>query len=115
MSYTHRFEPTPEKRIETDKLVEILKSKNERFLFTGDLNALPGSYTVSEVEKHLKNAGPDFDAKTWTTKPFSYNGFEASTLDWRLDYVFATPDVQIKAAKVLETPYSDHLPILVEF
>ena len=69
---------------------------------------------MQEIQKYLKNAGPDPSEKTWTTKPFSYKGFEASTLDWRLDYCFVTPDLQITSAEVVKTSYSDHLPILLE-
>lgn len=114
MSYTDRFVPTPEKEAETKKLVKVLREKRNNFVFTGDLNSLPDSYTVSEISGLLKNAGPLFEENTWTTKPFSYNGFEANMLDWRLDYCFATSDVEIKNAKILQTDYSDHLPILLE-
>ncbi|CAN5749555.1 hypothetical protein BH11PAT2_BH11PAT2_01510 [soil metagenome] len=114
-SYVDRFAMTPAKEVETNKLLDILKGKKENFIFTGDLNALPGSYPVNEISKILKHCGPDLTENTWTTKPFSYNGFEANTLDWRLDYCFATPDVQIKSSEIIETEYSDHLPVLIEF
>jgi endonuclease/exonuclease/phosphatase family metal-dependent hydrolase len=114
MSYTDRFVPTPEKEAETEKLIEVLKEKKSNFIFTGDLNSLPGSRTINEISKLLKNAGPSLEESTWTTKPFSYNGFDANTLDWRIDYCFVTPDVKIKSAKIFKTEYSDHLPILLE-
>jgi endonuclease/exonuclease/phosphatase family metal-dependent hydrolase len=114
MSYTDRFQTTAAKETETNKLLDILRTKRNNFIFTGDFNALPESYTISEVSKVLKSCGPSFNEKTWTTKPFSYNGFDATTLDWRLDYCFATPDAQVKSARVIETDFSDHLPILVE-
>lgn len=115
MSYTHRFEMTPQKKRETDELVSVIATKRSKYLLAGDFNALPDSYTITEVGKRLKNAGPDFDQKTWTTKPFSYQGFTANTLDWRLDYVFMTPDIAVQGAKIVDTQYSDHLPILIEF
>lgn len=112
MSYTHRFEPTPNKKRETDLLVKNLKEHNARFIFTGDLNALPGSYTISSIEGLMQNAGPDFEKKSWATKPFSYNGFEETELKWRLDYVFTTKDLKVLSSKIVETDYSDHLPVL---
>jgi endonuclease/exonuclease/phosphatase family metal-dependent hydrolase len=115
MSFTDAFSPTPEKEVETQKLIAIIKNKKNDYILTGDFNALPGSYTISEVEKYLKNAGPSLDQKTWTTKPFSYNGFTGNTLDWRLDYCFTTPDIDVRSAQILKTEYSDHLPILIEF
>lgn len=115
MSYTDRFLPTPAKEKEANNLLELLKDKQEKFLFSGDLNALPDSYTVNELSKLLKNCGPSLDEKTWTTKPFVYQGFEADALDWRIDYCFATSDVHVKSAQVVQTAFSDHLPILIEF
>lgn len=114
MSYTHRFEPTPNKQRETDALIKELRKHNRNFIFTGDLNATPGSYTITSVSNVLQNAGPDFSEKTWTTKPFSYNGFEETKLNWRLDYVFTTPDVNVALSQILKTDYSDHLPVRVE-
>ena len=115
LSYTDRFLATPGKENETRKLLSAIQEKKERFVVAGDFNSLPDSYTITELSKCLKNAGPDFAQKTWTTKPFSYNGFNANTLDWRLDYCFATPDIQVLSAQTIDTPYSDHLPILIEF
>lgn len=114
MSYTHKFELSKRKLTETKKLVEAINVNKERFVLTGDFNATPGSEVVSNIENILTNCGPAYDEKTWTTKPFSYNGFSADTLDWRLDYIFATNDIKVSKAQVLETEYSDHLPILVE-
>jgi endonuclease/exonuclease/phosphatase family metal-dependent hydrolase len=112
MSYTHRFEPTDKKAQETDKLLDIIHQKHEQFILTGDFNALPDSPTISAISKLLKNAGPGVKQKTWTTKPFDYNGFVETELKWRLDYIFATPDVNVVSSEILKTDYSDHLPIL---
>jgi len=114
MSYTHRFGHTCRKQEETDLLLDELAKHSDNFIFTGDLNALPGSYTISSIEALLKDAGPPHEHKSWTTKPFSYDGFDETELNWRPDYVFASPDVEILSSEILETKYSDHLPILTE-
>ena len=82
---------------------------------SGDFNVTENSNLIKNLAHHLQNAGPDYSHKTWTTKPFSYLGFETDKLNYRLDYVFATPDINIVSAKILNTEYSDHLPILIEF
>jgi endonuclease/exonuclease/phosphatase family metal-dependent hydrolase len=115
MSYTAAFRQTAAKRAEADKLLSILQTKRRRFMIGGDFNALPRSYTIRTIGKHLRNAGPPYKESTWTTKPFSYGGFAANTRDWRIDYCFATPDIRVTSARIVETPYSDHLPLLVEF
>ncbi len=114
MSYTHAFEPSERKLQETNALVEAIKDKSKNFILTGDFNAVPGSKVISRIEKYVKNLGPDYSQKTWTTKPFSYDGFEATKLDYRLDYVFGSQDIQFESAKVLATDVSDHLPVLVK-
>ncbi|HUC19940.1 MAG TPA: endonuclease/exonuclease/phosphatase family protein [Candidatus Polarisedimenticolaceae bacterium] len=115
MSYTERFESTPRKREETDCLVGELSKHDTSFIFTGDLNAAPSSYTIDEVQHLLQNAGPDVNQKTWTTKPFSYGEFKETELNWRLDYVFATRDIKVLSSEILQPEYSDHLPILTKF
>lgn len=114
MSYTNAFVSTPRKQQETAQLVKILQSKKQNFVFTGDLNATPYSHTIEAVSGVLRNVGPDLDQNTWTTKPFSYDGFEETELKWRLDYIFATPDVKTTSSKVIKTEYSDHLPVRAE-
>lgn len=116
MSYTHQFEVTEPKKAETDKLVaELLKPKTSPFVFTGDLNATDGSYTIESVSKVLADAGPAHSEKTWTTKQFSYKGFEEDKLNWRLDYAFTNNKIRVTRSQVIDTEFSDHLPLLIEF
>jgi endonuclease/exonuclease/phosphatase family metal-dependent hydrolase len=114
LSYTHKFKESIVKEKEVSKLLDILQDKKGNFVFTGDLNAPPDSSTIKGIEKFLRNCGPDCDQKSWTTKAFNYNDFKENHLNWRLDYVFGTEDMRVKSARILETSYSDHLPILVE-
>jgi endonuclease/exonuclease/phosphatase family metal-dependent hydrolase len=114
MSYTHGFIDTPQKRVETDILMGHIKSHSKGFLLCGDFNAPEESYTIEQLKNRFVSAGPNNSQKTWTTKPFDYNGFVESNLNWRLDHVFVTPDVRVVSSKIIETDLSDHLPILVE-
>jgi endonuclease/exonuclease/phosphatase family metal-dependent hydrolase len=115
MSYTHRFAPTPRKTQETDRLLADTASYNDRFILTGDLNATPGSYTINKLDSRFEKASSSYEVPTWTTKPFSYEGFEEAELRWRLDYIFATKDMKIVSSEVLNTDYSDHLPVVTVF
>ncbi|HLC84334.1 MAG TPA: endonuclease/exonuclease/phosphatase family protein [Candidatus Nanoarchaeia archaeon] len=115
LSYTHRFEITEKKKAEIDKLLSLLNQKRKSFIFTGDLNTSPEQETIPKISEILPHCGPEYTVPTWTTKPFEYNGFFEDKLRWRLDYVFATPDLRVRSAKTLSTTVSDHLPILVEF
>ena len=112
LSYAQEFHDTAGKERETNRLLEAIKGNRSRFVLTGDLNSPPGSYTVSALDKLLRPAGPRYGEATWTTKPFSYNGFEANTLSWRLDYAFTSPDIKVLDSRIMPTEASDHLPIL---
>lgn len=114
MSYTHKFEPSQRKLQETKELAIAIAENKSNFILTGDFNAVPNSEVISIIEKHVKNLGPDYDKKTWTTKPFSYNGFVANALDWRLDYVFGSEDIKVVSSEVLSTDFSDHLPVKID-
>ncbi|MCA9347941.1 endonuclease/exonuclease/phosphatase family protein [Candidatus Saccharibacteria bacterium] len=114
MSYTHKFEPSQRKFEETEELAKAIAENKSNFILTGDFNAVPNSKVIRTIEKHVKNLGPEYEEKTWTTKPFSYNGFEANTLDWRLDYVFGSEDIKVESSEILDTKFSDHLPILIK-
>jgi endonuclease/exonuclease/phosphatase (EEP) superfamily protein YafD len=111
MSYTHKFEPTPEKIKETDKLLKFISKHHKKFIIAGDFNAAPGSYTIDKFKEKYQNLGPEFSKKTWTTKPFDYNGFEENDLNWHLDHIFGTKDIKLIESKVLKAEFSDHLPI----
>lgn len=109
ISYTHKFQDTPQRKQEVDNLIEIARNKSSSYVLTGDFNSLPNSYLVSNLQKYLVHAGPEFSNKTWTTKPFSYNGFEETDLNWRLDYVFTTRDVRcyhlVQFKQITQTTY----------
>lgn len=111
LSYSDQFIITKEKKEEIDVLSDILKKRKNNYLFTGDLNSLPDSSAVSHLEKILSHSGP---AYTQTTKPKDRVSKENGS-DWRLDYIFNSEDISIIDAKILDCPYSDHLPVQIKF
>lgn len=114
MSYTPRFEETEKKNAESKKLLDYLGQINSAFLFMGDLNAVPSSNLIQELNKKYQNLSPNFSEPTWTTKPFSHEGFEVNSLSYRLDYIFGSGDMELVNSKIISTEYSDHLPIVSE-
>jgi endonuclease/exonuclease/phosphatase family metal-dependent hydrolase len=114
LSYSPAFAMTEKRLAEAGKLCEAVQNNHEKFILTGDMNAKPDSPIIKKLEEMFEHADPNTDRSTWTTKPFSYQGFEADSLDWRLDYIFATEDINIISNRIIETPYSDHLPVLAE-
>lgn len=114
LSYTHKFEETEQKIFEEMKLLSIIKGLPEPLLLAGDFNVPPDSHLIKKLNSQFTDLGPSFNQKTWTTKKFSYQGFEEDELNWRLDYIFGTKDISVAESKVVKTEYSDHLPIFAE-
>ena len=114
MSYTPRFEETDKKNAESERLTEYLKGLEQPFILCGDLNAVPTSDLLQNLIQNYKNLSPDFSEPTWTTKPFSHEGFEVDMLSYRLDYIFGSKEVEFIESNIIKTEYSDHLPILSE-
>jgi endonuclease/exonuclease/phosphatase family metal-dependent hydrolase len=115
LSFTKWFINNAKRQKEADKLLNVLKTKKHHYILTGDFNSTPNSYTVRNITKYLKNAGPNLKQKTFTTKPFQVDNFVAKKLDWRVDYVFTTPDIKTMNSQIMKTNYSDHLPVRAEF
>lgn len=115
LSYVDGFIETEARTREADKLLGLIKDHNQRFIISGDFNSAPNSSTIKKFEElGLKNTGPDNQQLTFTTKPFKHNDFKVNGLEWRLDYLFTTPDIKVLSSEIIKTDFSDHLPILAE-
>jgi len=114
MSYTSRFEETDKKNVEAGRLIEYLKGTEQPFVLCGDLNAVPTSNLIQRLGQDYNNLSPNFLEPTWTTKPFSHEGFVVDTLAYRLDYIFGSKEVELISSAIIQTEYSDHLPIISE-
>jgi endonuclease/exonuclease/phosphatase family metal-dependent hydrolase len=89
-------------------------SDRRRYILCLDPNVLPTHPFIDRLGTELVAAGPSYECPTWTTKSQVYPGATYDALGWRLDYVFVSPDMQVREAAIPETEVSDHLPIVVE-
>jgi endonuclease/exonuclease/phosphatase family metal-dependent hydrolase len=107
------FRPPMQDNHELNRLLAILDDRPARFILTGDLNAMPDSPQLAAISQRLRHAGPPYSQPTWPTKPFSYDdGTTISTPERRYDYIFASPDITVRHAAILQTDVSDHLPVI---
>lgn len=107
------FEEKPWKQQEWNNLIAQTEGKSN-YILTGDLNAKPDGTLITGLSEKLVNAGPPMDELTFTTKPFDLHGFKVDGLEYRIDYVFTSQDVNVLSCQILRTDISDHLPLLLE-
>ncbi len=74
----------------------------------GDLNDLPSSYSYFNIRGNMQDA---FLARGRGIGP-TYNG-KISFL--RIDYLFHSADIELKAFEKFNVPYSDHFPLLGKY
>jgi endonuclease/exonuclease/phosphatase family metal-dependent hydrolase len=115
LGYSHKFRATKTRLVENQNLCAILRKKIDNYIFCADLNSTKNGLIRKNISKYIKNCGPELNRPTWTTKPFDYHGFKEDQLKYRIDYVFSTNDMNISKSTIINTEFSDHLPILVEF
>lgn len=76
-------------------------------IVAGDMNSVPNSYEYYAIGRGLKDAFLNGGKGLGTTFPgFGY--------PLRLDYVFVSPEIQVKDYRIEKTKHSDHFPVIVE-
>lgn len=110
-------------RVESVKVIlqqiSTLNAKNEPVILMGDFNLPPESEAIQNVTNILK------DTYTSTQLPplgpnGTFNGFSwTSEINRRIDYIFVSPDIQVKHMAILTDSKaqrypSDHFPVLAK-
>ncbi len=117
LSYSPYFEMTEHRKAESDRLVEAIGNRTERFVLAGDFNADPDSYIIQSLRRSLMQADPVDSQPSFPTMPFQYHdtNHKADPFTWRLDYMFATRDMKVLETDLPLSKASDHLPIVTVF
>ncbi len=95
-------------------IVEKIKDK-KNVLLAGDLNVLPNTKSISNIEKHLKNI---FKGKVKTTFNVKRKAGQKTTpiiSEIIIDYIFASSDLKIINSHCPQVDISDHLPLICNF
>lgn len=84
-----------------------------RTVLMGDMNATPDSETISVLLQSFSNAdGDPYPKPTWSIYPQGCPTCHPESVCERLDYLFATPDIDIQSFEIGDSRGSDHLPII---
>ncbi len=99
---------TPERMQQSENILACMKQfGSTRQILCGDFNVLPNTQCLA-IFKPMKNLVIDFGVTSTRsslyTKPDKF-----------ADYIFVSPDVEVRDFKVLQDEVSDHLALIVDF
>lgn len=102
-----------EKRIrQSERLSELLHTFSSPKILAGDFNLLPETKSIRMIEKaNMRNLVTEY--KVPSTRTELYRKFIGGPKF--ADYIFSSPEVQVKDFRVLPDVVSDHSPLLVDF
>ncbi|MFA5341119.1 MAG: endonuclease/exonuclease/phosphatase family protein [Clostridia bacterium] len=95
-----------ERKNELDLLIPIFKEKGNSLVFMGDLNIQPDDAQLKSIKAILKDSA-DISNKAYLT-------FPSDIPDRKIDYIFVSQDIDVKAVLVPSTMASDHLPYIAD-
>ena len=107
---THLHHISEDSEIRQQQVPVILEIWNnaEMTVITGDLNAEPDSPEI----RMFRDTGL-IDVMSGNIPPKGYT-YHSADLYQRIDYIWITPDLTSRNAKVIQSTASDHLPVIVE-
>ena len=92
------------------ELIDIVNKIKNPVILMGDFNTFNGSSEISNILKktHLKDKISLDKTSIHLTQPTWHPSR-------RLDYILASPKIRINKYAVLNYPFSDHMPVFVDF
>lgn len=101
---------TPERELQTNRLLEIIDNSSEPQILVGDFNLDMNTEAISKLENQMQNLVKAGGFKT--TRNSNYNKIDSLPF---ADYAFVSKDIKINRFEVLSDEVSDHLPLLLDF
>lgn len=106
---------TPARIKQSQKIIKFMKDKSGLKIIGGDFNLNPDTKSVRLFEEAgYKNLIKDFGIEN-TRNKLTWEQFPNEEKQHFADYVFVSPDVNVKNFEVPYTEVSDHLPQILEF
>lgn len=109
LAYSHELKPSEMRHRQLNKLLTLIDK--EKAVLMGDFNSTPETEVIKKVEEVLVNADPKSNQPTWSVFENEYHGFKVKGLEYRIDYIFVSPDISVETFKIEDTKASDHLPV----
>lgn len=100
---------TPERIVQSERIIEFLRSRNEPFVLVGDFNLTPETESLKMLEYGgIRNLVTELGITSTRTNLYAKPGKHAN-------YVFVSPGITVRDFKVLPDEVSDHAPLYLDF
>lgn len=99
-----------ERDLQTNRLIEVLKSNNSHQVLLGDFNLNINTKSIAKLEHEMRNLIKEGEFET--TRNSNYNSFKELPF---ADYVFVSHSIKVHKFEVLPDEVSDHLALLLDF
>ena len=101
----------PERLDQSRRIVEFFAPRGDKKILCGDFNLRPETESIAILGGNMRNLIKEFKIKTTRTK--FYKDMEKYS-DYIADYMFVSPDVEVKRFEILPDEPSDHSPLFLE-
>ena len=101
---------TPERKLQTERLLEVLNKKEGLKILVGDFNLGMETQAVSEMENSMRNLVKEGGFAT--TRNSHYEDYMTVPFS---DYAFVSKDIHVEHFEVLPDEVSDHLALMLIF
>jgi endonuclease/exonuclease/phosphatase family metal-dependent hydrolase len=93
---------------QADQVRESLDSSSHSNILCGDFNDVPNSYTYFHIRGNMQDA--------FITKGIGIGrSYIHLSPTLRIDYILASPELEVLQCKRYDLPYSDHHPVIADF
>lgn len=99
---------TPERLLQSEKIKDFLNTTEGEKILCGDFNLTLNTESVRILEQGMKNLIKEYNITS--TRTSFYTRPERFA-----DYIFVSPDIEVKDFRVLPDEPSDHTPLYLEF
>lgn len=101
---------TPERIIQSQKILDFLEKKSGAKILVGDFNAKPDTACMTMFEADMTSLIRKYNVQS--TRTSFYKKPEAVLFS---DYVFTSPEIKAEKFEVIKDEVSDHAAVLIEF
>lgn len=106
-TYSKNKQDSLRSKKQTKQLLEMASKKNIPTIIVGDFNLHPETESIQKISEKYTNLLQEYAITSTRPKESKKQGV--------VDYIFVSEEIKVNSFEVLETPISDHLPLLLDF